>query len=251
LATRITLPDDGGWTVAGAIMGKVQNVLLWGPPGTGKSTFACRHGVTSWYRTVCHEEMSDVDILGGPTLHGDGSGATVADYALGVGLRAWESGSRLVVDEIDKAGGAALSALLAILDDRAIAAYTIPMTGETRRPAEGFHCVGTMNASPDDLPDALKDRFTVRLLIDQPHPDAIASLPEDLRAAATVSAKAAERRRVSQRGWMEFARLRFSTNDEPLAAAAVFGVDRGQEILDALTISRSGGDPAPLVELFT
>ena len=249
-APRITLPDDGGWTVAKAIMGHVQNLLLHGPPGTGKSTFGCREGAVEWYRIVCHEEMSDYDILGGPQLVSDGKGGTSSEYLDGAGLRAWREGKRLVIDEIDKAGGAALSALLAILDDRPIAAYTVPMTGETRRPAEGFHCVATTNGDPADLPDALKDRFTVRILIDKPHPDAIACLPEDLRAAAGVSARAPEVQRVSTRGWMQFAALRSALKDEPLAAAAVFGKPRGQEIIDALAVARNGGAPDALVNSF-
>jgi MoxR-like ATPase len=249
-APRIKLPDDGGWTIAGAVMGYVQNVLLYGPPGTGKSTFGCRHGAVEWYRIICHEEMSDVDILGGPALIGEGGGTT-SMWQDGAGLRAWREGKRLVIDEIDKAGGAALSALLAILDDKPIAAYTIPMTGETRRPADGFHCVATMNEDPDVLPQALKDRFVVSVPIDRPHPDAIACLPEDLQAAAAVSIRAPEQRRVTQRGWTQFAQLRHALDDEALAAAAVFGAARGQEILDALTIARDGSSPKALTALFS
>lgn len=260
MAARITLPDDGGWLVASTIIGHVQNLLLYGPPGTGKSTFGCRHGAVEWYRIVCHEEMSDVDILGGPALAHDGMGGTRSEWQDGAGLRAWREGKRLVIDEIDKASGAALSALLAILDDKPIAAYTIPMTGETRRPADGFHCVATSNGEPDDLPDALKDRFTVRIMIDKPHPDAIDCLPSDLQAAAAVSARAREDQRVSTRGWTQFAVLRHALlsdpnaaeagGPEPLAAAAVFGKERGQEIIDALAIARDGSDPEALVRKF-
>lgn len=250
-APRIELPDDGGWTVAGKVMGHVQNVLLYGPPGTGKSTFGCRHGTSDWYRIVCHEEMSDIDILGGPTLVNDGHGGVIAQHQDGVGLRAWREEKRLVIDEIDKAGGAALSALLAILDDKPIAAYTIPSTGETVRPGDGFHVVATTNEDPSALPDALKDRFTVQVMIDKPHPEAIASLPLDLRGAAEVSTRAPLAQRVSTRGWLEFARLRHSLDDEPMAAAAVFGQARGQQILDALAVAREGSAPEKLASLFT
>ena len=242
--TGHTLPDDGGWTLAGAVMGNVQNVLLYGPPGTGKSTFGCRHGAASWYRINCHEEMSEVEILGGMGLDGT-TGGTSSVWQDGIGLRAWREGKRLVLDEVDKASGAAKSALYAILDDASTAAYTIPSTGETVRPTTGFHTVCTTNTDPADWEDTelqgLLDRLTVRILIDKPHPDAIAALPEDLRNAATESCRAKDERRASVRAWRSFANIRHATADEPLAAVAVFGFTRGPEISDALKIARAGG----------
>jgi len=98
----IAVPDDGGWTIAKAVIGHVPHLLLWGVPGTGKSTFACVEGAYAWYRIYCHEEMSDMDIVGGASLRNEG-GATVSGHSDGVGLRAWREGKRLVIDEIDKA----------------------------------------------------------------------------------------------------------------------------------------------------
>lgn len=245
----IVVPDDGGWTIAKAVIGHVDNVLFWGPPGTGKSTFACVEGAYEWYRIYCHEEMSDIDIVGGASLHNDG-GATVSGHSDGVGLRAWREGKRLVIDEIDKAGGSALTALLAITEDRSTAAYTIPLTGETVRPHPGFRCIATMNAHPDDLPEALRDRFTVRIEITQPHEKAIAALPEDLRLAAKASSNLQDDRRVSIRGWRAFAMLRSETGNEHMAAMAVFGMPRAQEICDALQIVRDGSGPEALAALY-
>lgn len=229
------LPDDGGWEIAGAVMGHVQNVLLFGPSGTGKSFFAKRNGINSFYSIHCHDEMSEADILGGPALYAD-NGGTRSDWCDGSGIRAWREGKRLVIDEIDKSSGPALTALLCLLDDMGVASYTIPTTGEHVLPAKGFHVVATMNGEPDDLPDALKDRFTVRIEIDRPHPDAIKSLPKDLQRAAHESARLDGHRRVSIRGWKAFASLRDSMSWE-LAAAAVFGA-RGTEILDSFKIAK-------------
>jgi len=245
----IVVPDDGGWSIAKAVIGHVPNLLLWGPPGTGKSTFACVEGAYAWYRIYCHEEMSDMDIVGGASLRNDG-GATVSGHSDGVGLRAWREGKRLVIDEIDKAGGSALTALLAITEDHSTAAYTIPLTGETVRPHEDFHCIATMNGSPDELPDALRDRFTVKIEIDQPHEKAIAALTDDLKLAAKASANLEDDRRVSIRGWRAFATLRHEIGNEHMAALAVFGMPRAQEIVDALQIVRDGRDPEALATLY-
>lgn len=245
----VVVPPDGGWTLAAAVIGHIPNLLLYGPSGTGKSTFACRHGAPSWYRIYCHEEMSDVDILGGASLRNEG-GATVSGHSDGVGLRAWREGKRLVIDEIDKAGGSALTALLAITEDHSTAAYTIPLTGETVRPDPAFHCIATMNGDPADLPEALQDRFTVRLEIDQPHPEAIAALPDDLRAAAKVSSSLKDDRRASIRAWRAFATLRYELSDEEQAALVVFGPNRAQEVVDALTIVRDGSSPQALSDVF-
>lgn len=194
-----------------------------------------------------------MEVLGGPSLHSD-NGATVSGYADGIGLRSWREGKRLVIDEIDKAGGAAMTALLAITEDPSTAAYTIPLTGETVVPTDGFHLVATMNVEPDDLPEALQDRFTVAVEITQPHPDAIKALPTDLRAAAKVSANLRNDRRVSIRSWQAFAGLRKSLNKatknpEHMAALSVFGPVRGQEVVDALTIARNGTDPDALAKV--
>lgn len=245
----IVVPEDGGWTIAKAVISHVPNLLFWGPPGTGKSTFACVEGAYEWYRIYCHEEMSDMDIVGGASLRNE-SGATVSGWSDGVGLRAWREGKRLVIDEIDKAGGSALTALLAITEDHSTAAYTIPLTGETVRPHPGFHCIATMNAHPDELPDALRDRFTVQIEITQPHEAAIAALPEDLRLAARASSNLSDERRVSIRGWRAFAMLRYEMKDEHTAAMAVFGMPRAQEIVDALQIVRDGSEPEALAELY-
>lgn len=245
----ITVPDDGGWTIAKAVIGHVPNLLLWGVPGTGKSTFACSEGSYSWYRIYCHEEMSDMDIVGGASLRNEG-GATVSGHSDGVGLRAWREGKRLVIDEIDKAGGSALTALLAITEDHSTAAYTIPLTGETVRPKPEFHCIATMNGHPDDLPEALRDRFTVKIEISQPSAAAIEALNEDLRMAAKASASLEDDRRVSIRGWRAFATLRSQIGDEEMAALAVFGMPQAQEICDALKIVRNGSDPGALASLY-
>jgi hypothetical protein len=85
----------------------------------------------------------------------------------------------------------------------------------------------------EDLPIALKDRFPVCIRINEPHPNALARLSEDLRNPAKQMCDAGERR-VSLRSWYAFDKLR-SALDEKTAAEMVFNA-RAKSILDALKV---------------
>ena len=141
-------------------------------------------------------------------------------------------GSRLVLNEVDHAGGDVLSFLLAALDNPETCRVCLP-SGETVRPAPGFHCVGTMNGQPEDLLPALRDRFAAAIEIEEPHPAAIDALPEDLRNAARGTVSAVGGDRITLRSWLAFASLR-STLGAETAAQGLFG-ERWQAVLDSLT----------------
>lgn len=227
------LADDGGWAMAGAVTGRVQNVLLYGPPGTGKSTFAKSHGGVESFRVYLNEEMPSTELRGGPLPVGDWR------WVHGPGVRAWQEGRRLILDEVDKASADTFTFLLALLDDIETAGIHLP-TGEYVSPVSGFHVVATSNVlDPSELPTALNDRFTVAVNITAPHPKAIALLPPDLRAAARVSCNLPEDRRVSLRGWQTFASLRDLFGAE--AAAKAVWRDRADAILASVRIGGSPG----------
>jgi hypothetical protein len=86
-----------------------------------------------------------------------------------------------------------------------------------------------------ELPDALRDRFSVRIRINTPHPDALLCLPEDLRAAAAASCDADKDRRFSIRTFQAFAKLRDSIGVER-SAKMVFG-KHADAITDALLVN--------------
>jgi hypothetical protein len=87
----------------------------------------------------------------------------------------------------------------------------------------------------EDLPVALRDRFAVSIRVDRPHPGAVQSLSSDLRAPALAGSLGDPLRRVSLRSFYAFDRLRRSCG-APRAAHLVFGEERGQGVLDALSI---------------
>lgn len=220
------------WGLVDTVIQHSRTVLLYGPPGTGK-TFAA------------HKEVGDRRLYS-VTLTPDTPAAELRGHYVPVGsefkwqdgpaIKAWREGARLVLNEIDHAGGDALSFLLNCLDSEKTACLTLP-TGELVRPHPDFQCVATMNGDPlQDLPSALRDRFPVTVEITEAHPQGINGLPQDLRAAAQGSVVATDpSRRITLRSWYAFADLRTRIGSES-AAMAVFQ-ERGGDILDSLRIA--------------
>jgi hypothetical protein len=221
------------WDTIDAVMGVSRRILLRGMPGTGKTYAATKRGLAQGqkvYSVTMTPETPAAEFRG----HFVPKGGEMV-WMDGPAIRAWREGARLVINEIDQASPDCLSLMFAVLDDPEFAEFSLP-TGETVRPEQGFQVVATMNGEPEDLPVALQDRFPVSILIEEPNPEAIQSLPEDLRGPAASTALIDNPdRRVSIRAWAEFANLRHKLGKE-VAAKAIFG-PRYQEALDALAVN--------------
>lgn len=221
----------------------VTRVILYGPPGTGKTYAGIKHGDVSRgaHRLVCTEDMTNLDVTGAFMPSNNGNFMWVAGSA----LKAWEGdgtkGARLVVDEIDKAGGDVFATLLAMLDSEESASWQNPDTGKTHTPKQGFSAVMTTNIEDvNELPEALKDRFPIAIRINEPHPDALARLSHDLRKIAINLADAGEQR-ISLRTFLEFDKLRKVLGDAT-ASKYIFGA-RAEGIIDAMKINEIGNLP--------
>ena len=219
-----------------ALNAGIDRVVLLGPSGTGKTYAGLNYGHTRGgsHRLICTEDMTTANVEGNFMPNRDGSWSWVAGSA----LKAWEgdgiTGGRLVIDEIDKASGDVLATLLSFTDSVESASWEHPETGRVHRPREGFSVVMTTNVeNMAELPTALIDRFPVRIRIDQPHPDALARLPQDLRGLAVRLADAG-RERVSLRSFFAFDQLRNNMTIEE-AADIVFG-ERAKAMLEAIRI---------------
>jgi MoxR-like ATPase len=215
----------------------VARVLLYGPPGTGKTFAALHFGVVNAAeRLVCTEDLTTGEITGTWMPAGEGRW----EWREGPAIRAWHEhgglGGRLVVDEVDRASGDALSTLLAMTDSSESAKWRNPQTGDWIWPGPNFSVVMTTNLEDlDDIPVALRDRFPVAIRVDQPHHSALESLSIDLRAPASAGSLGDSSRRVSLRSFYAFDQLRNHLGAER-AAHLVFGATRASDVLDALAI---------------
>lgn len=192
------------WQAADDCLGSLPRLTLYGPPGTGKTYYAMNHkpAEVPAYRVICTEDMTTAQIEGMFVPRAEGW-----QYAEGAAIQAWRTGGRLVIDEVNRANGDVLAMLLAMTDTAASSVWQHPDTGEMVRPHPRYSVVMTMNGEPDDLDEALVDRFPVAVRIDQPHPEAVALLPEHYRNAARMSCDLPRGERVSLRALMACAEL--------------------------------------------
>lgn len=242
------------WTDVLAVQPHVSRTLLYGPPGTGKTTLGFADGKEVYYVPL-HEETSPSELIGHFVPVGDRF-----VWFDGPVLMAWAKGARLILDEIDQAGGSTMSILRAILNDPEVARLTLPdpsLAGldndtmaeviaagdglRTVTPQPGFQVIATMNGDPQDLDAPLLDRFEAVFHVKETNPEAIKALPEDLRESAKRTAVGDDERRIGLRRWKAFAQLREKVSEE-VAGRAVFGPRHG-DILDALRLARDTAKP--------
>jgi MoxR-like ATPase len=210
----------------------IRTVFIYGPPGTGKTYAGLHIGrvgqgvycVTLTVETSAAELRGHFIFKGGEAVWHDGPF-----------VRAMREGKRLVINELTNASADVLALLFPILESPETAELTLP-SGETVRPAPGFHVVATDNYAPDRLPGPLQDRFVAFLRVTQPHPDALAELADDLRELAESTERITDDRYMSARVWRNLHLL------TPLfglktACLLVLGPERGQMVFDAIQLA--------------
>ena len=222
------------WELFDKVVGTSDRILLYGIPGTGKTYQATKVNVPTdkeVYSTTLTIDSTASEMIGHYIPNDTGT----FDWNDGVAIKAWREGTRLVINEIDHAGPDVSSVLHAILDDEDIARLTLPnKKKETVTPSKGFSVIATMNGTPDMLPEALADRFGVKININSVHPDAIKSLPEKYRSV--YSERDENDIPPSIRSWKEFSKLVDAGVDLRSSATVCFGNDYAEDVVEAIEL---------------
>ena len=245
MSDETSLPIEFAWNL-GRLMSRIHdNMILEGPPGTGKSTYAVNLAQSQpVYRITCHADLLPSELLG----HHIGETGGATPWQMGPAARAWLEGGLLILDEITDLSSESKTVCHQILDDKQIA-QLIMGNGENIRPHPGFRCIATTNRSAQELPDALLDRFPIRMTIPIPSPEALSSLPDDLRQIVHNSYVSCgwtpdnpKRPLITFREARTFAGLRQATNH--LEAARLVWQSRGEDVLTHIQSFSPANTPA-------
>lgn len=216
---------------------RTSRMCLWGPPGIGKSYtpfVVAQEEKWDFFSVTLTDQTPMSELRGHFILQGNSF-----VWHDGIIARAWRQSHKgpviLMINEIVEASSDAEVFLHNALDDPEMARMDLP-NGETIRPhMKNLMVIATMNAKPDHLREALRDRFPVMIEVLEPHPAAIANLPQNLQkfAIAATSPKAGPDR-MSIRPIAAFAVLRDTLKSPELAAQAIWGPKVGPTYLASM-----------------
>lgn len=227
------MAESNPWGLILQVAPFVRRMLLWGKrPGTGKTTagimLAAARKVRATVITLT-DAMTASDLLGhwiprgGEFVWHDGPITRAIREAA-------TSGAVLVLNELDHAGPDVSNALYWLFEKGIAAQCTLP-SGETLTIGRNLSIIATMNADPECLPEAVRNRFQVRINVgDNVAPALLEALPKSL--ASMVADGRIEAREA-------FAMLDLIDEGCPsgVAVEAVLGSDRAADYGDALAIA--------------
>lgn len=231
------LNTNTSWELANRILNDmtekqtINTCYIWGPPGIGKTWGAIETSPDPFVITLTEETPASE--LRGFYMPRGGDFIWV-DGPVTTGMR---EGRRVVFNEISHAGPDVQSFMFPILEGKGTCRFTLP-TGETVVAAPGFNVVGTDNVSHQELPEALRNRWNVKLHITTYSPGGLAGLTTQWRRLASNSEIAHDDNRwISLRDWYSLEALYEASYTLEECCHMVFGVEAYPPIYSSIKAS--------------
>lgn len=218
------------WNLANRVLsgGVFKTIYIWGPPGIGK-TYGAIETAEDPYVITLTEETPASELRGFYMPQG---GEFV--WNDGPAIKAMREGTRLIFNEVSRSGPDVQSFLFPLLEGKGTCCMTLP-TGETVHSEPGFNVVGTDNCSYKDLPEALQDRWDVKLFVNSYSPGGLAGLTPKWRKLAMRSEVAGDDERwISLRGFYSLEKAEAAGYSLEESCEVVFGSEDYQTIYSSI-----------------
>lgn len=231
--SKTSLSSDNSWDLFEKAVRISPRIFIHGPPGVGKS-------YTSWkilktinsivWQCSLDEDRVVQELLGHFLPQG-----SVFKWHNGPMATAFEEGHGLVINELARASSAVKDVFLGILDDPKVAMLRLPNNQILKR-GKDFRVVATANNPPDDLDEALKDRFDVIVRVSTPHPAIIRDLNAGIKGLGNMILASYKdpKRAISPRRAYAFINLLKKLSPEEAAQLAF-----GERFKDVLVIMKT------------
>lgn len=219
---------------------RITSLLLWGPPGTGKSSWA-RYLFKDSEIVPFNEDVDIFALLGmmAPCIE---DGKATLKWVDGPAARAAREGKVIILDEINKASPQIYPLLHAMTECDPSQIRIRTGDGGYIVPAPGYGVVATSNVSPDKLSEALQTRF-LSCYVDRPAPGLSKSLGQGLDqffesyyVRASQENPQSYQEPLSPRSGLKIKTLCESGYSPEDAVAMVFGGNPPRGIEDALML---------------